>query len=220
FDGNYPAVPTLIDEDGSIAAGGRGSAQVAGLAGGAPTAGIAGAAMTGAAVAGEPAGFTGQASSQPARPVPAATFAPPGDASGAALIASIGSPRREHMDFASRFLASLPDTLHDAAHDPDGATALLYALLLHDDGAAADRQHEVIDMAGGAQLFGRVRQMQPELASLGPASRLPLLDLLLPSLRDLSPDQARDAYETAESPVWADARLGVFELWLLHVLRR
>lgn len=141
-------------------------------------------------------------------------------ATGASLIASIGSPRWEHVEFASRFLEKLPDSLHTAAHSPDDAVPLLFALLLDDRDAVVYRQHDIIDKAGGASLLSRVTELSPEVSQLGDVSRLPLLDILLPALRELSPEQARRVYRTSEELVEADGRMDVFELALLHVLGR
>jgi Zn-dependent protease with chaperone function len=153
---------------------------------------------------------------------PIAPAVPARDVTGAELIATIGAPQREHVDHAAHFLETLPASLYDAAHDPDGAVALLFALLTHSDDrpAVEARQNEILDIAGGASLRDRVRQLEPQVSELGDAARLPLLDLLLPSVRELSPDQAQAIVSTAESLVEADGRLDAFELALLHVLER
>lgn len=142
--------------------------------------------------------------------------------SGAALLASIGTPQPEHVAYASRLLESLPESVRHSAHDPDEAVALLMALLLHEAGPAAARQREALEEHGGASMLPRVAELARDLAPLGPAARLPLLDLLLPAMRagDRSPDQSRQIYATAEAMVAADGRMDMFELALLHVLGR
>jgi uncharacterized tellurite resistance protein B-like protein len=119
-------------------------------------------------------------------------------------------------------LASLPDPVRHAAHDPDEAVAVLMALLLHEDGPASARQRQALQEHGGSAMLPRVAELAKALAQLGPAARLPVLDLLLPALRagDRSPDQSRRVYATAEAMVAADGRMDMFELALLHVLRR
>jgi hypothetical protein len=143
-------------------------------------------------------------------------------ASGSAMLASIGSPQPEHVAFAARLLESLPHPVRQAAHDPNGAVALLLALLLHRDGAAASAQREAIERLGGPTLSRRVEELARLTSSLGAAARLPLLDILLPALRegDLSPSQIGSVYGTAEAMVEADGRTDMFELAVLHVLRR
>ncbi|HUF30155.1 MAG TPA: M48 family metalloprotease, partial [Gemmatimonadaceae bacterium] len=144
------------------------------------------------------------------------------DMSGAALLESIGTPGPEHVAYAASLLRSFPESVRTAAHDPEEAVALLLALLLHGDGPGAARQREAIDAHGGAAMQLRVAELARAVRALGPAARLPLLDLLLPALRggEMSPDQTRGVYATAEAMVAADGRMDMFELALLHVLRR
>src|SRR5690606_24681273 len=66
----------------------------------------------------------------------------------------------------------------------------------------------------------QVRQLAADIKPLGEAARLPILDLLLPALRELSPDQAQRVYKAAGAMIRADSRTDVFELALLHVLGR
>jgi Zn-dependent protease with chaperone function len=182
----------------SAPAGGRRGAA----AGAAPVAGLAGAAAMTAGMA---------------------EAAPPGSSGvdGRALIASIGSPDREHVAYAGRLLRSLPDAVRDAAHDPDGAAALLFALLLHDeDAGVAAAQHRMIREFGDDALEATVTSLAADVAALGGAARLPLLDLLLPALRELPPTQAERVRAAAESLSAADGRTDMFELALLHVLGR
>jgi Zn-dependent protease with chaperone function len=141
---------------------------------------------------------------------------------GEALLASIGAPQPKHVAYAAHLLRSLPRPVLDAAHDPDGAVALLLALLLHDHGPAASAQQRAIEAYGGAELRTRVEALSRGIAPIGPAARLPLLDLLLPAARggDLSPDQALGLHDTAQAMIEADGRMDAFELALLHVVGR
>ncbi len=148
-----------------------------------------------------------------ARPAPSLT-------SGNALLASIGAPQPEHVAYASRLIAMLPAPVLDTAHDPDGAVALLFALLYHDHGPAMAIQHSVIEYYGGPSLTTRVTGLARALAPLGVAVRLPVLDLLLPALRELSPSQRERAHAAGELMIAADDRMDIFELALLHGLGR
>ena len=141
---------------------------------------------------------------------------------GSEVMASIGTLEPQHVAYASRLLRSLPDQVRDAAHDPDGAQALLLALLLHDERQAAATQREAIERYGGSSMVALAERLSRQLAALGREARLPLLDVLLPAIRggELSPDQAHRLHATARDLVAADGRMDVFELALLHVLGR
>jgi Zn-dependent protease with chaperone function len=142
----------------------------------------------------------------------------PGPHAGAALIASVGAPQSQHVAYAGRLLQSLPPQVLDAAHDPERAVALLFALL-RDDGAFADAQRSIIE-AEWPDAAAQADELVPHVRAAGDRARLPLLDLLLPALRELSPEQGRRARATAQRLVEADGDVDMFELALLHVLHR
>jgi Zn-dependent protease with chaperone function len=142
------------------------------------------------------------------------------DYTGATLLASIGAPQPEHVAYAGRLMASLPEEVREAAHDPDRAPALLFALLLHDDSEIMQQQHAIIADFGEPALFDHAARLRGALQPLGIAVRLPVLDLLLPALRELSPVQRTGLREAAARLTAADERLDMFEFALLHVLNR
>jgi hypothetical protein len=139
---------------------------------------------------------------------------------GAALMASIGTPQPEHVAYAGRLLEALPETVRNAAHEPDRAVALLFALLRQPNGEEDERQRQAILARGGAPLLDEVDALLPEVRTAGARSRLPLLDLLLPALRELAPEQQEAVRATAGALVAADDRIDMFELALMHVLSR
>jgi Zn-dependent protease with chaperone function len=138
---------------------------------------------------------------------------------GAALMASVGAPQPEHVAYAGRLLRELPPALAEAAHDPDRAAALLFALLLH-DGAAGATQRAAITAHGGDALLELSAALAADVRSAGPAARLPLLDMLLPALRETHADGYPAIKATAHALVAADQRVDAFELALIHVLGR
>jgi Zn-dependent protease with chaperone function len=185
-----------------------------------------------AAAAGIGRGFTGSAGAQtPATLDPATAAHSAGRAEGkgpatprpiasAALLASIGAPQPQHVAYARRLLEALPPGIRDAAHDGEGAAALLFALLLHGAGTARQTQQTALRQLGGDALVTRVAEMADDVRSAGPAARLPLLDLLLPALRQLSQERQRQVRAVAEQLTAADGRTDFFEFALLHVVQR
>jgi Zn-dependent protease with chaperone function len=188
----------VADRSGSTA---RSSAAVV-------AAGVAGADTGSAAASGDPPAAGNSAAA--ARPAVA----------GASLIRSIGAPQPEHVAFAGRLLASMPDRVRSAAHEPDRAVALLFALLLHDDGDSHAAQQRTITGYGGDALWAVVLPLAEDVRALGRSARLPLLDLLLPALRELSPDQQRRVRDAAVQLSAADGTRDMFEFALLHILGR
>jgi hypothetical protein len=167
---------------------------------------------------GAPEPAAGASSAAPAAATGAAGAAGAG-AAGAALIAAVGAPQPQHVAYAHRLLESLPDDVLAAAHEPERAMALLFALLLG-DGAAAASQRSIIETGRWSLSLADTERLAPQVRAAGQAARLPLLDLLLPALRELPPPQRDGLRETAEQLVLADGRVDMFELALLHVLKR
>jgi Zn-dependent protease with chaperone function len=176
-----------------------------------------------AAVAGA-RGFAGGAAAAaapaPARPASGAAAGRAERVAGAAMIASIGAPQPQHVAYASRLLESMPAELRTAAHEPDGAVALLFALLLHDERAGGAAQRAALSEHGFAERIPAVDALAPQVRAAGERARLPLLDLLLPALRELPQAQRRQVRSAAQRLVHADNRVEMFELALLHVLNR
>jgi Zn-dependent protease with chaperone function len=139
---------------------------------------------------------------------------------GDSLIRSIGAPQPEHVAFAGRLLASIPERVRSAAHDPDRAVGLLFALLLHDGSGSNAIQQSIIQDHGGDALWAAVLPLAEDVRTLGRPARLPLLDLLLPALRELSPDQQRRLRDAAAQLSAADGTTDMFEFALLHILGR
>jgi Zn-dependent protease with chaperone function len=154
-------------------------------------------------------------------PLPlAALDGPVAAASPAAAVASIGAPTAEHLAYAASLLDRLPVELTDAAHDPAGARALILALVMA--GAERNRSAEwdIVCEYGGAGLEAEVELLLPRVRAQGADAMLPLLDLALPALLQLSPDEAQRFRATVERLVHADGRVRTFEYALTHTLAR
>ena len=147
-----------------------------------------------------------------AGPVGASAFSPE------AVAAQVGRPTSAHIEYAHALLEDLPEDLRAAAHDPYGARALVYALVIGREEPARssqlDRLREHAD-SGVAQL---TQKLLPRLEGLGAAVRLPLVDTALPALRELSPAQYGVFRDNLEVLVRADDRIDLFEWTLLRLL--
>jgi Zn-dependent protease with chaperone function len=105
-----------------------------------------------------------------------------------ALVARIGTVSPEHVAFGAWLLASIPDELKQAAKEPFTARALALCLLL--DGDAWQGKDALTALPGGDRgLAQDVARLLPAVAARGAPAHLPLLDLCLPSLRQLSASQ-------------------------------
>lgn len=156
------------------------------------------------------AGFAGAESASPRAALPAA---PTG-----AAIEQVGEPTAAHLEYAAALLADLPNAVVDACHEPHGARAVLYALLINRDGDARRRQLDQLEKFGEAGIANETLKLLRDIERLDPRARLPLIDIALPALRNLS----RSQYEVFESNVQvlveADDRIDLFEWTLQRIL--
>jgi Zn-dependent protease with chaperone function len=128
---------------------------------------------------------------------------------------AVANPRE--LSFAAVTLDALTDELLAAARDPYEARALAIALLLDADETLHQSQLRMV--AGVDEVMAsRAAQFHRAVAAAGPAARLPLLDLALPALHQLSRSQRAQFRQLCEACASADGQLSPFELAVSCVL--
>ncbi len=136
------------------------------------------------------------------------------------LLASIGTLGNAHQQRAAKILESFPDPLRDGAHEPLGAKAIVYILLLSKDDKVCDQQLELLKEKADPRVLGELEKLRPEMEALKPEARLPLLDISLPALRQLSPEQYDHFKGVVGELIAADENLSLFEFCLEKILFR
>ncbi|MFQ5416725.1 MAG: M48 family metallopeptidase [Myxococcota bacterium] len=156
-----------------------------------------------------------------------ATAAPADEMAGAAGFAGagaaaafdhIGQTTPEHLRYAEELMASLPPPIVDAAHEPYGARALLYALLIDRD--PQTRRTQLSDLAQHADpaVAAETQRLLPDMDALDARVHLPLVDILIPALRQLSPSQYRMFADNVNRLIRADRKIDLFEWTLQRIL--
>jgi hypothetical protein len=104
--------------------------------------------------------------------------------------------------------------------EPFGARALVYVLLL--DPRADLRDLQLARLRDGAEPkdFAETVRLLGGIDVLQDSQRLPLLDLAMPALRQMSPRQHRVFRDQVEALMVADERVSLFEYTLRCVLHR
>ena len=137
-----------------------------------------------------------------------------------AAMALAGSFSTEQVDYAQQVLAKVPPRLRDAARQPNEATALVFALLLDADLAVSEKQFSLIGALTGGDALQRTREFFPLAAQLPAEARLPLINLTLPVLRNLSDAALGQFARTADALIMADGEVSVFEFMIQKALIR
>ncbi len=138
----------------------------------------------------------------------------------AAAIASVGTLDVEHVDYASGLLATLPERIVDAVHDPLGAVAAVYCLLLDDAPEIRGRQIQCLADDADRAAHQEVQRLSPVMDQVGPEARLPLVEMAMPALNQISGAQFQKFCETIDKLVAADERINLFEFALQRMLTR
>lgn len=145
-------------------------------------------------------------------PSPAGTMA----FSPSAFADGIGNVAPEHVDYGHRLINGLPESVLGTLHQPGSARAMVFALLISRDNDVRDAQSSIIEKAFGAGTRDETRAHAQWLTGQGGAIRLPLLDLVLPTLGELGTDAREQILDAVERLIAADRRTSLFE----YVLRR
>jgi Zn-dependent protease with chaperone function len=163
-------------------------------------------------------GFSGQSAPVPATHQPV----PPASPSPEQALEAIGRPTPAQLARSHDLLESLPVAVHEAAHEPFGARAVIYALLLDADFTSCQQQFERLAAEADPAVYQITTQLHELTKKLPRELRLPLVDICLGPLKELSPEQYERFRENVHALAAADNRLSLFEWTLqkvvLHVL--
>ena len=138
---------------------------------------------------------------------------------GAALDQT-GAPQPIHLEVATAWRDSLPETLLDALRDPAQAPLVIFSLLLDADDAVRANQLVLIERALASEARNVTGQMFEWTAPLAQTARLPLVELAIPALRELSPSQYATFRTLARQLIEADRAINLFEYALEKCLDR
>jgi Zn-dependent protease with chaperone function len=133
-------------------------------------------------------------------------------------VAQIGKVTKGHLQRANALIQEIPSKVIDAAHEPYGARAVVYGLLLNLEPGARSRQLELLSVSAEPGVWKLTEELLPEISGLDTGARLPLIDLALPALRELSPDQYERFSGVVAALVNADEKISLFEWTLQRIL--
>ncbi|HTF97698.1 MAG TPA: M48 family metallopeptidase [Cellvibrio sp.] len=127
----------------------------------------------------------------------------------------IAQPTKAQLAYARTQLAAIPDALKIAARESFGARALVFGLLL--DRNADTQQHQLALLSGHLPEH-ELQHLQPLIesaASVDARLRLPLIELCLPALKQLSKDQHQLFMGCLNALISADKSVSLME-WAVY----
>ncbi|MGD2075853.1 MAG: M48 family metallopeptidase [Gammaproteobacteria bacterium] len=136
----------------------------------------------------------------------------------AAVSASIGNPQDQHIEHAVELRRRIPQLLYHAAHSRSGALLLSVALLLDEEDPVRERQLARLSQSLDPEHLSLVGKLRSRVSELGPAFRLPLMELAFPALRQRPHEQLQSFVTLIDDLISADGQVDSFEYLLSRAL--
>jgi Zn-dependent protease with chaperone function len=140
--------------------------------------------------------------------------------SPAEIVESVGQPSQAHIEYAKKLRQSIPENLYTAAHSIESSYYLTLALILDRSGKHLERQLTLIEEPAGQSESNLVRSLHVELANIGPEYRLPLLELVIPTLRRRLEVENFQLAELVHRLIEIDGDFDLYEFCFSRILRQ
>lgn len=133
-------------------------------------------------------------------------------------ISQIGNPKQATVDYVQALIGKLPSILKDAAREPYGARAVIYALLMDKGQDVRDKQLAYLHKNADPSVENFTRELLPEIDGLGAEFRLPLIDMAIPALKQLSLSQYQVFRDNMDALIDMDFKVVLTEWTLRKIL--
>lgn len=137
-----------------------------------------------------------------------------------AVLPNLGKPTPQHLRYAEELRTSFPEEIQAAAREPLDAMALLYALLLSPDETLRAKQLAEIGKRAEPAVAEKVAALWADVVTIASPTRLPLVNLALPALRQLQADEFEPFNQTMQWLIESDDQVDTFEFVLQKIVRR
>ncbi len=136
------------------------------------------------------------------------------------VIQRVGTLDPAQLAYGAALIAAMPEDYRHSAREPARAVCLVYALLLDNDEKERRRQYSLLKDKIKPALRKEMIRLFRMRSQLRPSARLPLLEMAMPALRQLTPKQREVFLEQVRMLVEADDRTTIFEFAITNLLRR
>lgn len=130
-------------------------------------------------------------------------------------VESIGDVSQEQIDAAHAWHKRLPEVVLSNAENPYGAQALVLALLIDQSADIAKKQYDVLDEVIGELHAKNVKQVQQAVSEFEGTQTLSLIDLILPTLREMTVEQFTRFDDCVQKLITADKKVDLRE-WIIQ----
>jgi Zn-dependent protease with chaperone function len=138
----------------------------------------------------------------------------------AAVLGQMGQPTRESVLLARSLLSEMPAVIREAAREPYGARAVMYCLLLDKEAGLREQQRALLQERADKDVYALAISLMPQVDALELRFRLPIIDIAIPALKQLSDSQYPPFLKNLAALINMDAKVDLFEWSLLKILSR
>jgi len=137
-----------------------------------------------------------------------------------AVMDQMGQPTQESVLLARSLLSEMPAAIRDAAREPYGARAVIYCLLLDKGAGLREQQRALLQERGDKDVYALTISLMPQVDALELRFRLPIIDIAIPALKQLSHSQYQPFLANLAALINMDSKLDLFEWSLQKILSR
>lgn len=137
-----------------------------------------------------------------------------------ALINRIGMLSPAAISYASEMMSRIPHSIDMARRSPEGAQAVVFAVLMNREEEPRKAQWQYLKQNVSSASMSRLNDILPDVEKSGEGTRLTLIDLAMPALRQFSPEEAKNFLKHIEELVKADEEVTLFEYAMVKIIRK
>ncbi len=136
----------------------------------------------------------------------------------ATMVAAIGAIGQGEVSAARKVMERIPESLSEAAHDPNGALALVLSLLLDPSDEQRQAQLRRIKSKVDASVYALVETLYPQVRNRPGSEQLPLVEMAIPSIQSGWGKDPRELNELIEQLVLADRKITLREFCIATLI--
>ncbi|MEO5698337.1 MAG: M48 family metallopeptidase [Burkholderiaceae bacterium] len=141
-------------------------------------------------------------------------------ADAVAVMDQIGQPTQKSVLHARSLLSEMPAAIREAAREPYGARAVIYCLLLDKEQGLRVQQLALLQDRADKHVYALTISLMPQMDALEMRFRLPIIDIAIPALKQLSHSQYPPFLENLTALINMDSKVDLFEWSLQKILSR
>jgi len=136
------------------------------------------------------------------------------------LVVAVGSLRPIALQVSQDWHKSLSPAIKEIVKEPTSALAMFFGFLIDENPDIRQVQLQGLEQTMGKEIAQLLLKLLPEIQSIPYEHRLPLLDLAIPAMRNMSHSQFDSFMNATNLIIEADMHIDLFEYMLQKIIKR